>query len=183
MPKKIRFFDVTDFKNGEFISGNENDFDLAESLLNRGATFTPKAASQLIYAKIDQLIKNNELDTVIATEFSKAALLQILMQEDCEGIRFTVCKRLNDNGNIEPEEESLVALGIDSKGVPIGKKSFKIGSGAQGPNEQGADLKGGADGMPIAKEKGNRVTARDINSEMGENTNAAFEKAFFKSYL
>lgn len=183
MPKKIRFFDVTDFKNGKFTSG-ENDFDLPESLLDRGATFTPKAVSQLIYAKIEQLFKLNDLDRVIATEFSKAALLQILMQEDCEGIRFTICKRLNDDGDIEPDEESLVALGINSKGEPIGKRFFKLGKEADAPGTAGVDAQGAADVMPIAKEKGNRVTAKDVITEMrGENTNAAFEKAFFKSYL
>jgi len=154
--KRIKFFDVVDFISGtkkfqELPNGLE--YDVTSPLLNHGTTFTPRAASELIFAKVIELEADIAAgkDKKMAIEFSKLALLQILMQDDCEGIRFVECKGINPDGTINNQEESLVALGIDSKGVPLGSDLFR----QDATNQDNKPL-------PLTKEKGNKIMASTI---------------------
>jgi hypothetical protein len=154
--KKIKFFDVVDFNSDTKrfqVLKDGFDYVITSPLLNHGTTFTPKAASELIFAKVIELEPDIAAgkDKTMAIEFSKLALLQILMQDDCEGIRFVECKGIKPDGSIDKDDESLVAIGIDSKGVPLGADHFRQGS-------VNMDSKP----IPLTKEKGNKIKASTI---------------------
>jgi hypothetical protein len=173
METKIRLFDVTDFTNGRFEELTDGvDYELKNPLSTHGKTFTPRAASHLIFEKLNQFKLGDE-NKMMAIEFSKSSLLQILLQEDCEGIRFTRCMGLNESGQIDPAEESLVAIGLDSTGKPIGHEFFTEGY-----------VNPGNKPVPIAKEKGNKVKVSAIRMELQRIIEKKdFEVNFLRSFF
>lgn len=180
MSKKIKLYDAIDFKDGKFVPVTEGiDYELNTPLKNPGCTFTPKAASQLIYQKLVELAPtiNKGNDPTIATEFSKFVLLKILMQDGCEGIRFTKCKGITEHGQIDPDpnNESMVAFGIDKNGEPLKKEYFKLNPTTVLAVEQ----------SPLTDEKGNGIKASSINLLLGtkEFTEETFYTSFYKSLI
>lgn len=159
MPTKIRLFDVIDFNSNTGSFEELKDgliYEIPSNMSTYGTTFTPNAVSHMIYSKVLELESKGITDEVMGIEFSKLALLEILMQDGCEGIRFVKCKALNaDNSGISLEEDSLVAMGLDSNGELIGKSWY---------NQNNKTLL--LDPMPIAKEKGNTTLIATIKKEM-----------------
>lgn len=180
MSKKIKLYDAIDFKDGKFCPLSEGiEYEINTPLKNPGSAFTPRAASELIYRKLVELAPNLEkgVDPVIATEFSKFVLLKILLQDGCEGIRFTKCKGIKENGEIDPDpnNESMVAFGIDKNGEPLKKEYFKL--------KPVTTLQ--VDQAPLADEKGNGIRASSINLLLGPaNFNEeVFYTSFYKSLI
>jgi hypothetical protein len=172
--KKIRFFDVVDLQGGKFsqvVGGME--YNLKDPLTTHGMIFTPNACSELIFKKLQEFGPGDK-DKTMATGFSKSALLQILQQEDCEGIRFTICKGVDSNGDFD-KNDSLVAFGLDSKGDAIGAEHYL--------RNRTAPL---TSPVPLAAEKGNILTVGDITTLMKVATPAQidinkFTVSFFKA--
>ncbi len=114
----------------------------------------PKAA---LPEFIDFLKKEN-----ISVEFGKEALLRILTQEGCEGIRFSYCK--NHKG-----ESSIVAMGIENdksnpgKASLIKKAEFQRTAGAFTAED------------PMSEEKGHGIT---FSEYINENTSLTSEALF-----
>ena len=149
--RKIRIADVTDCQAGVFSSVQGGlEYNLVDSL-GSGQTFTPKACAELIFQKLPDYKDKTQ---TMACEFSKAALLIILQQEGCEGIRFTFCRAIADNTVLA--SESLVAFGLTSDGSAIGAEHYLIGGKAA------ANVP-----MPVALEKGNKLTVEDIEKFLG----------------
>lgn len=172
--KRIKFYDVTDFVDNKFQNVNGGlDYDLENTLSKHGRTFTPKAAAELIRQKLNEYTKPEDATKTMAVEFSKSALMQILAQEDCEGIRFTFCKGINDADGSVNTDESLVALGLDGKGKPLGGDFYK------------SDVTPSATlSMPLSIEKGNKITVQDLKNELlpAEISRQQFESRFIKSF-
>lgn len=158
MSTQIRLYDVIDFNSASGSFEELKDglvYRIDSTISGYGTAFTPKAASHLIYEKIIELEAAGETETM-AVQFSKVALLEILMQDGCEGIRFVKCKAMTpDNSGINPTEDSLVAMGLNINGELIGKEWY---------DQSKSNLGDGP--MPIAIEKGNTASTSKIKKEI-----------------
>lgn len=159
-PSRIRIQGAFDFDGKDFMqpaNGVEYSFE-SSGPSYYGNTFTPRACAELIYQKVktDLTEIKKGADPILAIEFGRDSLFRILSQEGCEAIRFTFCKTLDDQGKIS-EEESLVAMGLDSTGQLLKPNFYK---------EKNSTTINGMT-PPLAEEKGNKVRTSVIIKNMG----------------
>lgn len=129
-----------------------------------GDSITPEACNKMINnfitVTIEGFFKENPSATLpefvdflkkehIAVEFGKEALLRILTQEGCEGIRFAFCKNHDD-------ENSIIALGIEiDSASPVNSQLIKNGVFTR------TSRPAAAEDDPMAEEKGHGITLFD----------------------
>lgn len=114
---------ILDFEQNAFISRPDQPLQLANSnsTTSLGELISSKAARKMIQNRFEGELKNpSGLGSQIsAYDIGKEAILMILLQEGCEGIRFIPC--------INPDNEnSLVAMGIKSDRKPMREENFAL---------------------------------------------------------
>ncbi|GAA4339428.1 hypothetical protein GCM10023184_36530 [Flaviaesturariibacter amylovorans] len=149
----------------------EFTFDTLKPATSQTTYVTPWAAREMIQDLLKADWDNEEKgDKIIAVEFDKQALLQILSQNGCEGIRFSLC-RFN-------ERDTLVAFGISGDGTLIGEEmfleSFVPASAAPPPgSEQGHGIT-----LRAFKEKLARKSGEGFTGNPGDVTDMLIKHKF-----
>lgn len=118
MAKKTKYTaDGKDFQNGKFID-KELNFDLPNPPQTAGMPISTAA--------FDKLVKGYDPGSLVTTAvtFSKEALLTVLAQYGCAGIKFYFAIR-DDSGS---KRLTLVMVGVDSSGNDLKNLTAEVGS-------------------------------------------------------
>lgn len=159
---------IIDFENGQFSMKQEQSLNLADnnSITGLGQIISSRACRQMIERRFQRELEEPTAfgNEISAYEIGKEAILMILFQEGCEGIRFIHC--INDEG-----EKSLVAMGIASNGKPLKPEMFN----------RERTLAGRSAIDPVLFEKIGRITLtqviRDLDSDPQRDNLSNMEKA------
>jgi hypothetical protein len=132
------------FEEGELIY----DFKSDDDVCGYGRLIAKDVANILIDAQHDHLKKINDEKQPKSVTFGKEALLTILSQQGCEGIKFYFGKRSSTQWARECkyskyEGLTLVAVGVDSNNKDIGTDGKNI------THKGSSTLKGGDAGVII----------------------------------
>lgn len=130
-------------------------FDLADndSVTGMGRLITPQACYQMIKEKFNQALNDDPLQkNFCGYLIGKEAILQLLAQEDCEGLMIIDC--LNDQ-----DTPSLVVAGVNKHEVLLKKEKYPIDDSEFLLQNEFADI-------PIIIERIGLRSAVDVMREM-----------------
>jgi hypothetical protein len=111
---------VSDNTNKKFKEG-ELSFDLPDdSIVNGFGRYISKDVANVLISAFRKYLESHNDKQPYAVTFGKEAILSILAQKDCEGIRFYFGKRSKDQWGekskyADKEGITLVAVGVDEK--------------------------------------------------------------------
>lgn len=158
--KKLRA-GIIDLIDGQF-QNNEQELNLSDSdsTIGSGHIISAKACRQMFQNRFASQLQtpSDHLNETCGYEIGKEALLLILMQQGCEGIRLVHC--LN-----EQNEESMMVMGIMNEGSLVKSQRYTEASTAPVASAEAAPQND-----PFIVERIGKVSLQKALSDFGLDT-------------